>query len=254
MGAAERAFWQFHASLMEPWDGPACVTFTDGTLVGAVLDRNGLRPGRWWRTIDDRIILASESGVLDVPSAQIVAKGGRLQPGKMFLVDTAAGRIVSDDEIKDSLSKQEPYGEWLHAGLLDIATLPDRAHMQPNHESVVRRQIAFGYTEEDLRILLTPPMAASGTEPLGRWAPTLPPRCCRSVPACSTTTSSSSSRRSPTRRWTRSARPSSPRWPASWSRAESARTLGGVLPPNRAALAGSRQRRTEQARAHQRRR
>ncbi|SEH80466.1 glutamate synthase (NADH) large subunit [Mycolicibacterium rutilum] len=165
MGAAERAFWQFHASLMEPWDGPACVTFTDGTLVGAVLDRNGLRPGRWWRTIDDRIILASESGVLDVPSAQIVAKG-RLQPGKMFLVDTAAGRIVSDDEIKDSLSKQEPYGEWLHAGLLDIATLPDRAHMQPNHESVVRRQIAFGYTEEDLRILLTP-MAASGTEPLG---------------------------------------------------------------------------------------
>ncbi|MCV7279391.1 glutamate synthase large subunit [Mycolicibacterium flavescens] len=165
MDAAERAFWQFHSSLMEPWDGPACVTFTDGTLVGAVLDRNGLRPGRWWRTIDDRIILASESGVLDVPSAQIVAKG-RLQPGKMFLVDTAAGRIVSDDEIKESLSRQQPYGEWLHAGLLDIATLPERAHVQPNHDSVVRRQIAFGYTEEDLRILLTP-MAASGAEPLG---------------------------------------------------------------------------------------
>ncbi|AEV75066.1 glutamate synthase family protein [Mycolicibacterium rhodesiae NBB3] len=165
MGPGERAFWQFHASLMEPWDGPACVTFTDGTLVGAVLDRNGLRPGRWWRTLDDRIILASESGVLDVPSAQIVAKG-RLQPGKMFLIDTAAGRIVSDDEIKESLAAQEPYGEWLHAGLLDIATLPDRARVQPNHESVVRRQIAFGYTEEDLRILLTP-MAASGAEPLG---------------------------------------------------------------------------------------
>jgi glutamate synthase (NADPH) large chain len=165
MDPAERAFWQFHASLMEPWDGPACVTFTDGTLVGAVLDRNGLRPGRWWRTIDDRIILASESGVLDVPSAEIVAKG-RLQPGKMFLIDTAAGRIVSDDEIKEDLSDQEPYGEWLHAGLLDLKSLPERVRVQPNHESVVRRQISFGYTEEDLRILLTP-MAASGTEPLG---------------------------------------------------------------------------------------
>ena len=165
MDGAERAFWQFHASLMEPWDGPACVTFTDGTLVGAVLDRNGLRPGRWWRTIDDRIILASESGVLDVPSAEIVAKG-RLQPGKMFLIDTAQGRIVSDDEIKDGLSRQEPYGEWLHAGLLDLKTLPDRVRVQPNHESVVRRQVSFGYTEEDLRILLTP-MAASGAEPLG---------------------------------------------------------------------------------------
>jgi glutamate synthase domain-containing protein 2/glutamate synthase domain-containing protein 1/glutamate synthase domain-containing protein 3 len=165
MDSAERAFWQFHASLMEPWDGPACVTFTDGTLVGAVLDRNGLRPGRWWRTIDERIILASESGVLDVPSAEIVAKG-RLQPGKMFLIDTAQGRIVSDDEIKDDLSKQEPYGEWLHAGLLDLKTLPERVRVQPNHESVVRRQVSFGYTEEDLRILLTP-MASSGAEPLG---------------------------------------------------------------------------------------
>ena len=165
MDPAERAFWQFHASLMEPWDGPACVTFTDGTLVGAVLDRNGLRPGRWWRTIDDRIILASESGVLDVPSAQIVAKG-RLQPGKMFLIDTAAGRIVGDDEIKEYLAGREPYGEWLHAGVLDLKTLPDRVRVQPNHESVVRRQISFGYTEEDLRILLTP-MAASGAEPLG---------------------------------------------------------------------------------------
>ncbi|MGV9802775.1 glutamate synthase central domain-containing protein, partial [Mycobacterium sp. NPDC003449] len=165
MAPEERAFWQFHASLMEPWDGPACVTFTDGSVVGAVLDRNGLRPGRWWRTVDDRIILASESGVLDVPSAEIVAKG-RLQPGKMFLVDTAAGRIVSDDEIKQQLSAAEPYTEWLHAGLLDLTTLPDRARIQPNHDSVVRRQIAFGYTEEELRILLTP-MAASGGEPLG---------------------------------------------------------------------------------------
>ncbi|QZT64714.1 glutamate synthase large subunit [Mycolicibacterium austroafricanum] len=173
MGDAERAFWQFHASLMEPWDGPACVTFTDGTLVGAVLDRNGLRPGRWWRTIDDRIILASETGVLDVPSAEIVAKG-RLQPGKMFLVDTAAGRIVSDDEIKEKLAHAEPYGEWLHSGLLELNALPDRARAQPNHESVVRRQISFGYTEEDLRILLTP-MAASGVEPLGSMGTDTPP-------------------------------------------------------------------------------
>ncbi len=173
IGADERAFWQFHASLMEPWDGPACVTFTDGTLVGAVLDRNGLRPGRWWRTIDDRIILASESGVLDVPPAQIVAKG-RLQPGKMLLVDTAAGRIVGDDEIKQELSNAEAYGEWLHAGLLELGALPDRGRVQPNHESVVRRQISFGYTEEELRILITP-MAASGAEPLGSMGTDTPP-------------------------------------------------------------------------------
>ncbi len=165
MDPARRAFSRFHASVMEPWDGPACVTFTDGTIVGAVLDRNGLRPGRWWRTIDDRVILASESGVLDVPSGQIVAKG-RLEPGKMFLIDTGQGRIVTDDEIKDGLAQAHPYGEWIHSGLLDLKALPDRGRFQPNHESVVRRQIAFGYTEEELRILLTP-MAASGAEPLG---------------------------------------------------------------------------------------
>ncbi|MFN8225806.1 MAG: glutamate synthase large subunit [Mycobacterium sp.] len=160
-----RAFCQFNASIMEPWDGPACVTFTDGTVVGAVLDRNGLRPGRWWRTIDDRIILASEAGVLDVPSAEVVAKG-RLEPGRMFLVDTSAGRLVPDEEIKDELAAAEPYGEWLDAGLLTLESLPERARVHPNHESVVRRQIAFGYTEEDLRIMLAP-MAASGAEPLG---------------------------------------------------------------------------------------
>jgi len=165
MDPERRAFWQFHASLMEPWDGPACVTFTDGSVVGAVLDRNGLRPGRWWRTIDDRIILASESGVLDVPPGEVVAKG-RLEPGKMLLIDTVAGRIVSDDELKDQLATAEAYDEWLHAGLLDLKTLPGRSRVQPNHDSVVRRQIAFGYTEEELRIMLTP-MAAAGAEPLG---------------------------------------------------------------------------------------
>ncbi|MBY6411280.1 glutamate synthase large subunit [Rhodococcus sp. BP-252] len=160
-----RAFYQFHASIMEPWDGPACVTFTDGSYVGAVLDRNGLRPGRWWQTVDGRIILASEAGVLEVPQSEVVAKG-RLEPGKMFLVDTAAGRIVPDAEIKQQLAGEQPYQEWLHAGLLEIKSLPERAHIQYNHESVVRRQIAFGYTEEDLRVVLSP-MAASGGEPLG---------------------------------------------------------------------------------------
>ena len=165
MDPARRAFCQFHASVMEPWDGPACVAFTDGTVVGAVLDRNGLRPGRWWRTIDDRVVLASESGVLDVRPGEVVAKG-RLEPGKMFLIDTAAGRIVSDDEIKKKLAAEHAYGEWLHAGLLDLTTLPARTRVQPNHESVIRQQIAFGYTEEDLRILLSP-MATSGAEPVG---------------------------------------------------------------------------------------
>ncbi|GAA1482968.1 glutamate synthase large subunit [Gordonia sinesedis] len=165
MDPRRRAFLQFNASLMEAWDGPACVTFTDGTVVGAVLDRNGLRPGRWWQTRDGRIILASEAGVLDVPVDEVVTKG-RLEPGSMFLVDTTQGRIVPDDEIKNDLIHAEPYDEWLHAGLLDIATLPARPVYRPNHDTVVRRQQAFGYTEEDLRVLLAP-MAASGYEPLG---------------------------------------------------------------------------------------
>ncbi|GHH51073.1 glutamate synthase large subunit [Lentzea cavernae] len=164
MDPKRRAFYQFHASLMEPWDGPACVTFTDGELVGAVLDRNGLRPARWWQTADGRVVLASETGVLDVPSDQVVAKG-RLQPGRMFLVDTTAGRIIDDEEFKSSLASESPYDEWLHAGLLDLADLSDREHVVQSHESVVRRQLTFGYTEEELRILLTP-MSIMGMEPL----------------------------------------------------------------------------------------
>jgi glutamate synthase (NADPH/NADH) large chain len=165
MDSQRRAFYQFHASLMEPWDGPACVTFTDGTVLGAVLDRNGLRPARWWRTADDRVVLASESGVLDVPPDQVVAKG-RLQPGRMFLVDTDRGRIVSDDELKGALSNKRPYDQWLHAGLLQLDDLPEREHVVQTHESVLRRQLTFGYTEEELRILLTP-MAEKGAEPIG---------------------------------------------------------------------------------------
>ncbi len=173
MDPKRRAFYKFHSSMMEPWDGPASVTFSDGTLVGAVLDRNGLRPARWWQTTDDRVVLASETGVLDVPPENVVAKG-RLQPGRMFLVDTAAGTIVDDDEVKSALAEELPYEEWLHAGLLRIADLPDREHVVQTNESVLRRQLSFGYTEEELKILLTP-MALTGAEPIGSMGTDTPP-------------------------------------------------------------------------------
>jgi len=165
MDPQRRAFYRFHACLMEPWDGPASVAFTDGTVVGAVLDRNGLRPGRWWQTGDGLVVLASEAGVLDLDPATVVAKG-RSAPGKMFLVDTAEGRIVTDDEIKASLADDEPYDDWLHAGLMHLPNLPEREHVVYTHDSVQRRQQTFGYTEEELKILLAP-MARTGAEPLG---------------------------------------------------------------------------------------
>jgi len=165
MDAERRAFYRYHAALMEAWDGPACITFTDGTLIGAVLDRNGLRPARWWRTDDDLVVLASEVGVLDITPSKVVAKG-RLQPGRMFLVDTAEGRIVTDEEIKAGLAAGQPYDDWVHAGLVELSTLPDREHVVASHESVLRRQLLFGYTEEEVRILLTP-MAENGIEPIG---------------------------------------------------------------------------------------
>ena len=160
-----RDFYAFHASMMEPWDGPACVTFTDGHQVGAVLDRNGLRPSRFWVTKDGLVVLASEVGVLDIPAENIERKG-RLQPGKMFLVDIEAGRIIEDGEIKDELANAAPYKDWLHAGLVKLSELPSREHIVYPHSSVVRRQRAFGYTEEELRILITP-MAKNGLEALG---------------------------------------------------------------------------------------
>ncbi|HEY0001968.1 MAG TPA: glutamate synthase large subunit, partial [Actinoplanes sp.] len=165
MEPKRRAFYRFHSSLMEPWDGPAAVAFTDGTIIGAVLDRNGLRPGRWWHTEDGLVVLGSEAGVLDLDPARVVAKG-RLQPGKMFLVDTAAGRIVHDDENKEGLAAAEPYDEWLHAGLINLADLPPREHVIYTHDSVTRRQQVFGYSEEELKILVAP-MARTGAEPLG---------------------------------------------------------------------------------------
>ncbi|MEB3367083.1 glutamate synthase large subunit [Saccharopolyspora mangrovi] len=173
MDPKRKAFYQFHASLMEPWDGPACVTFTDGTLVGAVLDRNGLRPARWWQTSDGRVVLASEAGVLGVEPSEVVAKG-RLQPGRMFLIDTERGQIVDDEEFKSELASEHAYGEWLHAGLLNLDELADREHVVSTHESVVRRQLSFGYTEEELALLLAP-MATSGGEPLGSMGSDTPP-------------------------------------------------------------------------------
>ncbi len=160
-----RGFAEFHASLMEPWDGPACVTFTDGTLLGATLDRNGLRPGRWWRTDYDTVVLASESGVLPIPPENVVERG-RLQPGRMFLIDTKQGRILNDAEVKGSLADEHPYTEWVHAGAIALTDLPVREEVQLDHESVLQRQQVFGYTEEELRVLVTP-LAATGAEGIG---------------------------------------------------------------------------------------
>jgi glutamate synthase (NADPH/NADH) large chain len=165
MDGARRAFYEFHASMMEPWDGPACVVFTDGTQVGAVLDRNGLRPSRYWVTDDGLVVLASEVGVLDIDPATVVRKG-RLQPGRMFLVDTDEHRIIEDEEIKGELASEHPYDEWLHAGVIRFEDLPDREHIVHTHASVTRRQQIFGYTEEEKRVLLTP-MARTGAEPIG---------------------------------------------------------------------------------------
>ncbi len=165
MEPTKRAFYRFHSSMMEPWDGPASVAFTDGTVIGAVLDRNGLRPSRFWVTADDLVIMASEVGVIDVDQSRIVKKG-RLQPGRMFLVDTAQGRIVDDAEFKAQLASEHPYADWLDAGLTDLSDLPAREHIVFSHDSVLRRQQVFGYTHEELKIIVAP-MAKSGLEPIG---------------------------------------------------------------------------------------
>ena len=161
----KRDFYEYHAALMEPWDGPASIAFTDGTVIGAVLDRNGLRPSRFWVTEDGLVVVASEVGVLDLDQSTVVQKG-RLQPGRMFLVDTEQGRIIGDEEIKQTLADTAPYGDWLQEGLLHLDDLPDRFLLTPQHSSVVKRQRTFGYTEEELKILLAP-MARTGAEPIG---------------------------------------------------------------------------------------
>ena len=165
MSQERRAFYEYHSSLMEPWDGPASIAFTDGKVIGAVLDRNGLRPSRYYVTKDDLVIMASEVGVLDIPPENVLVKE-RLHPGRIFLVDTVKGRIVDDEEIKRELAAEHPYGEWLKAHIIDIDDLPAARAPEPDHETVFRRQQAFGYTQEDLRILLAP-MGAQGEEALG---------------------------------------------------------------------------------------
>jgi glutamate synthase domain-containing protein 2/glutamate synthase domain-containing protein 1/glutamate synthase domain-containing protein 3 len=176
MNPEKRAFYEYHASLMEPWDGPAAIAFTDGRVIGAILDRNGLRPGRYVITNDDLVVLASETGVLNVPSEKVKHKG-RLQPGKMFLVDTVEGRIVGDKEIKHNLARRQPYAEWLKEHQVTLDQLPEPSRMQrPDVEAIKSRQRAFGYTAEDLRLILEP-MAANGEEPIGSMGTDTPLAC-----------------------------------------------------------------------------
>ncbi len=165
MDPARRAFYQYHASLMEPWDGPASMTFTDGTVIGAVLDRNGLRPSRIWVTEDGLVVMASEAGVLDLDPATVVRRM-RLQPGRMFLVDTAQGRIVSDEEIKAELAAEHPYQEWLDRNLVPLDDLPQGDYKRMPHDRLVKRQQTFGYTYEELNLLVAP-MVRTGAEPIG---------------------------------------------------------------------------------------
>jgi glutamate synthase (NADPH/NADH) large chain/glutamate synthase (ferredoxin) len=160
-----KGFYAFHSCLMEPWDGPASVAFTDGRVVGATLDRNGLRPGRWVETTDGHVVLGSESGLLDIPADQ-VRRLGRLQPGKLFLVDLERGRIVEDGEVKREVSTRRPYGEWYARNAVPFSALPASDQVTLSKQPIQLRQRAFGYSMEDLRVLLTP-MARDGAEPVG---------------------------------------------------------------------------------------
>jgi glutamate synthase (NADPH/NADH) large chain len=176
MDEEKRAFYEYHASLMEPWDGPAAIAFTDGKVIGATLDRNGLRPGRYIVTKDDLVVLASEAGVLDVP-AEDVRKKGRLQPGRMFLVDTVQKRIISDAEIKKQLAGRQPYGAWLKDQQVSVDSLAEPSRViASNPETLLRRQRAFGYSEEDLKVVLGP-MGANGEEPIGSMGTDVPLAC-----------------------------------------------------------------------------
>lgn len=173
MSDEKKAFYEYHSCLMEPWDGPASIAFTDGIRVGAVLDRNGLRPSRYYVTKDDLVIMASEVGVLDVPPERVLHKG-RLQPGRMFLVDTEEGRIVTDDELKHRIATEHPYRLWLNEHLVSLEDLPKAPHVpEPDHKTVLQRQQAFGYTFEDLRIIMAP-MAKDGVEPVGSMGNDIP--------------------------------------------------------------------------------
>ena len=169
MSAGKRAFYEYHSSLMEPWDGPASIAFTDGRRIGAVLDRNGLRPSRYLVTKDGMVVMASEAGVLDIPPEQVERKG-RLQPGRMFFIDTVEGRIVEDEEIKATMAERKPYRQWLDDNLVDLDQLPEPPNAPPissfEAEDLSKQQQAFGYTIEELKMILAP-MAVNGQEPVG---------------------------------------------------------------------------------------
>lgn len=160
-----RALYEFNSALIEPWDGPASITFTDGDLVGSMLDRNGLRPGRFYVTDDDLVVVASEAGVLDIDPARVVRKG-RLRPGEMFLVDLKNRRLLSDAQVKAELAAEHPYREWWEDNSVQLAELPEREHVEHSAASIVRRQEVFGYSEEELQMILAP-MGTTGAEPLG---------------------------------------------------------------------------------------
>lgn len=173
MSDEKKAFYEYHGCLMEPWDGPASIAFTDGAIIGAVLDRNGLRPSRYYVTKDDLIVLASEVGVLDIPPEEVILKE-RLRPGRMLLVDTEAGRIISDEELKTSMVKEHPYRKWLDEYLVSLEQLPEAPHVpEPDFETVLKRQQAFGYTYEDLSKVLER-MARDGVEPVGAMGHDVP--------------------------------------------------------------------------------
>src|SRR4051812_33994443 len=175
-----KGFYAFHSCLMEPWDGPAAVAFTNGRVVGATLDRNGLRPGRWMETKDGWVVLGSETGVIDEPPENVVRKG-RLQPGNLFLVDLARGRIVDDGEVKREVAGAQPYADWFEQGIVHLSDLPDAAVEAVPTPPLPARQRAFGYTQEDLRVLL-PPTAAKGEEPIGSMGHDAPPAALRDRP------------------------------------------------------------------------
>jgi glutamate synthase (NADPH/NADH) large chain len=174
MDPVKKAFYEFHASMMEPWDGPASISFTDGKIIGATLDRNGLRPSRYAVTHDDRVIMASETGVLPIDPAMIKEKG-RLQPGKMFVVDMEQGRIISDEELKQSICSQKPYAEWLNKYKIRLEELPEPRVMFTHleHDQVFKYQKAFGYSTEDLDTIIAP-MALDGKEPIGSMGTDIP--------------------------------------------------------------------------------
>jgi glutamate synthase (NADPH/NADH) large chain len=167
MDPVRKAFYEYHSSIMEPWDGPASISFTDGKIVGATLDRNGLRPSRYWVLNDDTVIMASEAGVLDVDQSKVISKG-RLQPGKMFVVDMEQGRIIPDEELKADICSRQPYQEWLDEHKIRISELPHSIRPYTNYDekSLLKRQISSGYTSEDLKMILAP-MSASGSEAIG---------------------------------------------------------------------------------------